>query len=125
MARPGAILIQLNPARISAPAWNDELPELFRFETRPYGYRYERIRDWLQTGGLSYHSTWTINRPEFFDDPIELYRRLSWGFSEEEVPTYVEIATPAGAHLRPVCHRGWYCRTPRAVFVDERCRQMK
>jgi len=91
VARPGAILIQLNPARISAPDWNDELPELFRFETRPYGYRYERIRDWLRTGGLGYHSTWTINRPEFFDDPTELYRKLSWGFTEDEVPAYAEM----------------------------------
>ncbi len=91
VARPGAVLIQLNPARISAPDWNDELPELFRFETRPYGYRYERVRDWLTTGGLSYHSTWTINRPEFFDDPAELYRRLSWGYTEDEAPSFAEM----------------------------------
>ncbi len=91
MARPGAVLIQLNPANIIAPPWNEELPAPLRLESYPYDGMYEAVKRRLESANLTFHSTWLFDRPEMFDDVTELYHRLSWGHAADEVPSLGEI----------------------------------
>ena len=93
VARPGAVLIQLNPLETSLPQWADQLPEPLRSAT---GIEYHfgmlnSVKYNLALGGLELHSAWTYNVPEFFDDPRELYKRLAWGYTTDEVPCWEDV----------------------------------
>jgi len=91
VARPGATLIQLNPHSFSAPPWLEALPESLRFEVYPYGGMRESVGRRLAEVGLIFHSTWTFERPEYFDDVEQVYRMLAWGSTPDEVPALAEV----------------------------------
>jgi ubiquinone/menaquinone biosynthesis C-methylase UbiE len=93
VARPGAILIQLNPLETPLPEWANLLPEPLRSAA---GIEYQSgmlnsVKHHLKRGGLELHSAWTFDVPEFFDDPRELYTRLSWGYLAEETPSWSDV----------------------------------
>ena len=90
VARPGAILIQLNPLETPLPQWANLLPEPLRSAAgiELQSSMLNSIKYHLELGGLELHSVWTYDVPEFFDEPLELYRRLSWGYLPEEVPSW-------------------------------------
>lgn len=90
VARPNAVLVQLNPLETPKPEWADQLPESLRSAT---GNEYQfgmlnSVKYRLNLGGLELHSAWTYDVPEFFDDPHELYKRLTWGYLSQEVPPW-------------------------------------
>jgi len=93
VARPGAILIQLNPLETPLPPWADLLPEPLcsaaGIEMQSGMLKSVKYR--LGLGGLTLHSAWTYDVPEFFDDPRELFTRLSWGYTPEEVPSWDDV----------------------------------
>lgn len=92
VARPGAVLIQLNPLETPVPEWAEQLPEPLRSATG-IEYRYgmlNSVKQRLSLGGLELHSAWTFDVPEFFDEPQQLYRRLAWGYIPAEVPAWEE-----------------------------------
>ena len=93
VARPGAVLIQLNPLETPLPQWADQVPEPLRSAT---GIKYQfgmlnSVNHNLALGGLELHSAWAYNVPEFFNDPRELYKRLVWGYTPDEVPSWEDI----------------------------------
>jgi SAM-dependent methyltransferase len=93
VARPGAVLIQLNPLETPLPPWADLLPEPLRSAT---GIDYRNgmlnsVKYRLELGGLELHSAWTYDVPEYFSDPAELYNRLAWGYIPGEVPAWKEV----------------------------------
>jgi ubiquinone/menaquinone biosynthesis C-methylase UbiE len=93
VARPGAILIQLNPLETPLPPWANRLPEPLRsaagIESQTGMLNSVKYR--LELGGLALHSAWTYDVPEFLDDPHELYTRLSWGYIPGEVPAWDDV----------------------------------
>jgi SAM-dependent methyltransferase len=101
VARPGALILQLNPERTPTPAWNEELPEPLRMEEPPEWTIADTIRHRLQEAGLELHSCWSFDVPELFSEPEQLYARLSWGFAPEEVPSWAE----AEATIRRIFER--------------------
>ena len=112
IGRPGSVLLQLNPLQYPAgmPLWNDELPSLLRFTKHTLDMR-EVVEQRLALGGLTLYSCWTFDVPEVFPNPEQLYRRLIWGFAQDEVPTWSQMestlvriferyATAEGVELR-------------------------
>jgi len=113
--RPGAVLIQLNSlGSLLADVWNGDLPErLRRAPSDPdpdIGMR-TRIETRLSKVGLSIHSCWTYDVPEWLHTPRDLYRLLTFGNDPEEVPSWPEAdptlteifqrhAVPTGLELR-------------------------
>jgi SAM-dependent methyltransferase len=91
VARPGAVLLQLNPmdSPYGNPIWNEELPEPLRIETHEWSMR-GLIEERLAKGGLQLHSCWTFDVPEVFAQPEQLYVMLSWGYMPDEVPSWEE-----------------------------------
>src|SRR6185503_8691308 len=89
VARPGAILIQLNPLETPLPPWANLLPEPLRAAAgiELHSGMLNTVKYRLELGGLELHSAWTYDVPEFFDDPHELYTRLAWGYIPKEVPS--------------------------------------
>jgi SAM-dependent methyltransferase len=90
VARQGVILIQLNPLETPIPIWAEKLPEPLRTAS---GIEYSHgmlnsVNYRLQKGGLELHSAWRYDVLEIFDDPQELYTRLSWGYLPTEVPAW-------------------------------------
>jgi SAM-dependent methyltransferase len=90
VARPGAVLIQLNPVRIPFPSWNEEIPEELRFPPSVFSPR-EAVEQRLALGGLELHSCWTFDVPETFPDPEQFYVFLSWGHTLDEVPAFKDV----------------------------------
>ncbi len=93
VARSGAILIQLNPFETAQPKWAVRLPEPLRSAT---GIEYQfgmlnSVKYRLSLGRLELHSAWTYDVPEYFTDPRELYKRLSWGYIPDEVPSWQDV----------------------------------
>lgn len=100
VARPGAVVLELNPDLAPAPPWNDRLPAVLRQpEPDPNWPMRASVERELAAGRLRMHSCWHFDVPEFFDDPAQLYNRLTWGFTPEEVPAYQE--------LRPLLEEIW------------------
>ena len=93
VARPGAILIQLNPLETPLPPWANLLPEPLRSAAgiEFHSGMLNTVKYRLELGGLELHSAWTYDVPEFFDDPHELYTRLSWRYIPKEVPSWDDV----------------------------------
>ena len=91
VARPKAVLIQLNPEYRPVPPWNDQLPAPLRLPEPPPGSMREAVLHRLEISGLTLHSCWSFDVPEVFTDPEELYISLVWGFAPGEVPAYREV----------------------------------
>lgn len=89
VARPRAMLLMLNPNSTPPPVWNDELPEVLHFPHTVLPMR-DIIEDRLAAAGLELHSCWEFDVPEIFADPKQLYIRLTWGHTPEEVPSWEE-----------------------------------
>ena len=92
MAKPGPVIIQLNPLETPVPIWADQLPEPLRSAS---GINYEygmlnSVKYGLKIGGLKLHSAWTYDVPEIFNDPYQVYIRLAWGYLSDEVPSWSE-----------------------------------
>ena len=91
VARPGAVLLQLNPIEaVHLPAWNDDLPSPLRMSPPDFNMR-QAVERRLALAGLDIHSCWIYDVPEYFDAPDQLYVRLAWGYAPDEVPTYAEV----------------------------------
>jgi SAM-dependent methyltransferase len=91
VARPGAVLIQLNPNGMPLPAWNNELPPSLRLSPPNDPPLLQTIEERLHKGGLQLHSYWTFDVPMSFDDPEQLYLFLSFGRSPDEAPAYNQV----------------------------------
>lgn len=91
VARPGAVLLQLNPMEaVHLPAWNDDLPASLRLSPPDFNMR-QSVERRLALVGLEIHSCWTYDIPEYFDAPDQLYARLTWGEPPDDVPSYPEV----------------------------------
>ena len=93
VARPGALIIQLNPLETPIPAWAEQLPEPLHSAS---GIEYQHgilnsVAHRLRLGNLKLHSAWTYDVPEFFNKPEELYKRLTWGYIPGEVPEWSDV----------------------------------
>lgn len=116
VARPSATLLMLVPDPRPLPPWNDRLPEILRLSapTDPHWAR-PAIEKRLAIGGLTFHSWWSFDVPEFFPGPAQFYDFLTWGWTAEEVPSFPEMqpilekifteyAGPTGLELRHIRH---------------------
>lgn len=90
VCRPGAVLIQLNPACDGPPVWDGQLPPQIRLQERAVNVE-ETIRRSLRDAGLTLHSCWRFDVPEWFDDPQELYVRLAWGRDPQDIPPFQQV----------------------------------
>jgi SAM-dependent methyltransferase len=113
VARPSAVIIQLNPLETPIPTWAEHIPEPLR-SAAGIDYKFgmlNSVKYGLKVSGLMLHSAWTYDVPETFNDPYEIYIRLSWGYLPDEVPSWDEIsqlfkkiysdyASPAGLVMR-------------------------
>lgn len=91
VARPGATLLMLVPDARPLPPWNAWLPEALRMSAAsdPHWAR-PAIEERLASGGLTLHSWWSFEVPEFFATPAQLYDLLAWGWTADEVPSLAE-----------------------------------
>lgn len=117
--RPGATLIQLNPLdRLCDPAWNRDVPAAMRLpppEPDPDTGMRGAIEQRLALVGLRLHSAWTLDVPEWLDQPRDLYKFLTFGEDTDEVPPWPEISGDlqraferhAGPHGLELRHRGF------------------
>ena len=116
VARPGAVLLMLVSDARPIPPWNDWLPETLRQvpAADPHWARVG-IEQQLATGSLTLHSWWSFEVPEWFPGPRQLYDFLTWGWTADEVPAFVEVqpsldrifadyAGPQGVVLRHLRH---------------------
>jgi SAM-dependent methyltransferase len=90
VARSSAVIIQLNPLETPIPVWADKLPEPLR-SAAGIDYKFgmlNSVKHRLRACGFVLHSAWTYDVPEIFDDPYDLYIRLSWGYLPNEVPSW-------------------------------------
>ncbi|MCE7980594.1 MAG: class I SAM-dependent methyltransferase [Caldilinea sp. CFX5] len=112
VARPGAVLLMLVPDARPSPPWNDWLPEPLRLQPAadPHWAR-PSIEQRLAVGGLTLHSWWSFEVPEWFAAPTQLYDFLAWGWTAEEAPPFAEMqpilervfagyGSPQGVELR-------------------------
>lgn len=112
VARAGATLIMLIPDTRPMPPWHHLLPPALQWSvgTDPNWAR-NVMEPRLAKSGLSIHSWWSFDVPEYFTEPKELYTMLVWGHTADEKPPYTEVAseletifaeyaTPEGLALR-------------------------
>ena len=95
VCRPGAVLIELNPMEEPIPAWSSKLPTRLHYENSGRhtgtGSIHQSVENRLHQAGLSLHSGWGFDVPEFFADPKEFYTMLTWGLPASEVPPYEDL----------------------------------
>jgi SAM-dependent methyltransferase len=98
VARPGATMLMLIPDTTPMPAWHDLLPPSLQWSsgTDPNWAR-SSMEGRLAKSGFALHSWWSFDVPEHFTDPHELYHRLTWGHTVDEVPGYADIADDLAA----------------------------
>ncbi len=92
VARPGATLIMLIPDTVPTPPWHHLLPDALQWQvgTDPNWAR-AAMEPRLVKSGLQLHSWWTFDVPEHFTEPEQLYIRLTWGHTADEVPPFSEV----------------------------------
>lgn len=98
VGRPGAVLLMLNPVHAPLPEWNSWLPPELQIVTPPAYTRRQSVERALAAGGLQLESCWSFDVPEWFDEPLELYRKLAFGLPPEEAPGY-EAVEPVLARI--------------------------
>ena len=91
VARPGAVILQLNPELAPLPPWNEELPESLRFPPPSISSMRDVIEQRLALCGPPMHSSWDFDVPETFPDAEQLYIFLSWGHTSDEVPAFEDV----------------------------------
>lgn len=81
-ARPGAVAVGMHPtgAAGAVPPWNADLPQRLRIEGV---FGYDEVRAWVTAGiekapeRVRLEGCWWFDVTETFDEPTELYARLS------------------------------------------------
>ena len=93
VARPGAVLLMLVPDWTPLTAWTAELPEPLRWQGSddPHWAR-PAIEQRLAIARLSLHSWWSLDVPEPCPDPEALYAWRTWGCTQDEGPSFAEVA---------------------------------
>ncbi len=91
VARPGAVLIQLNPLDLPPPSWNDQLPKPLQFPQLERHTGYSSVEWRLEEVSLDFHSYWNFVVPEYFPDPEQFFIFRAWGEDPEDVPTFPEV----------------------------------
>ena len=72
--------------------WTAELPEQLRWEEGKPNWARSAIEQRLTTAELSLHSWWSLDVPELFPNPEELYAWRTWGCTPDEVPPFAQVA---------------------------------
>lgn len=90
VAKPGAVIIMLNPLETALPSWHTLLPERFSFPFPTNGDILGDVKQRLSQGGLELHSHWICDVPEIFEEPEELYTFLTWGNFLPSTPSFLE-----------------------------------
>ena len=88
IAKPGTVMFVLNPKESTLPAWNERLPNPLRLENPRTYSRRQSVERRLGIAGLTLYSAWAFDVPEYFATPQDLYDKLSWGYTAEEVPPF-------------------------------------
>jgi 23S rRNA (guanine745-N1)-methyltransferase len=91
VARPGAVLLQLNPLEGPDPPWSDELPPDLRLAPAASQNIRASVERRLGIGGLRLHSAWTYDVPQRIPDAWELYHFLTFGRLGIEVPAWEQV----------------------------------
>ena len=76
-ARPGAVLLQLNPMGGDPPEWARSLPDGLGLPDEPDSIE-GRIGGLLSRVGLDFDDVWTFDVPEYLPDPQQLYVMSTW-----------------------------------------------
>lgn len=91
-AKPGTILFVLNPKESILPVWNERLPERLRLANPRTYSRRQSVERRLALAGLTLHSAWAFDVPEYFATPQDLYDKLSWGYLPDEAPSFTAVS---------------------------------
>lgn len=97
VARSGAVLLMLCPDGTnvlnSQIAWRHLIPEPFQLPPSepPELPVWENIRRRLNSADIQMESCWVFDVPEWFDQPLELYKCLSFWWGPEEVPAWEKV----------------------------------
>ncbi len=95
VCRDGAFIVSLSPMEEPIPAWSSKLPHKLHYENSGRhtgsGSIHQSVENRLHQAGLTLHSGWSFDVPEIFADPAELYRMVTWGLPEAEIPTFEDI----------------------------------
>jgi SAM-dependent methyltransferase len=93
---PNAVILALCPMEEPIPAWSSKLPPRLHYENSGrhtgHGSIHQSVENRLHQANLSLESGWGFDVPEVFADPEELYRMISWGLPNNEVPPFEEIS---------------------------------
>jgi 23S rRNA (guanine745-N1)-methyltransferase len=93
VARPRATLIMLIPDTVPMPPSFALLPEALQWQVgSDPNWARSAMEPRLNRSGIQLHSWWTFDVPEYFSTPEDLYLRLTWGHTPDEVPSYAEVA---------------------------------
>jgi len=89
------VLIQLCPMEEPIPAWSSKLPHIMHYENcgryTGAGSIHQSVENRLNQHGLVLHSGWGFDVPEIFTDPSQLYKVLTWGLPQDEIPAYEDV----------------------------------
>ena len=85
VARPRAVLLQLNPMGGDSPEWEPDLPAGLHLPSEP-GSIEDRIAGLLSRAGLNFDEKWIFDVPEYLPDPEQLYVMATW--LQESAPRY-------------------------------------
>ena len=77
VARPGAVLLQLNPMGGDPAEWEPDLPAGLRLPNET-GSIEDRIAGLLSRARLEFCEKWVFDVPEYLPDPEQLYAMSSW-----------------------------------------------
>lgn len=92
VARPRAVLIQLNPTMCPLPRWTEELPpQLLHEQFVPEAAAeaaLEGVVARLRSAGLELDKHWIFDTREWFHSPHDLYEYLTWGKDLSLTPEY-------------------------------------
>ena len=95
VCREGAFVIALNPMEEPIPAWSSKLPHKLHYENSGRhtgsGSIHHSVENRLHQAGLTLHSGWSFDVPEVFQDPIELYKMITWGLPVAEIPSFEDM----------------------------------
>jgi hypothetical protein len=98
VARPGATMLMLIPDTAPMPVWHDQLPPALQWSsgTDPNWAR-NAFEPRLLKSGVTLHSWWSFDVPEYFVEPQQLYNKLTWGHTAAEVPAYANVEADLAA----------------------------
>ncbi|MFP6805892.1 MAG: class I SAM-dependent methyltransferase [Pseudomonadales bacterium] len=96
VCRNGATIVALSPMEEPIPAWSSKLPHRLHYENSGRhtgsGSIHQSVENRLHQAGLMLQSGWSFDVPEIFDDPMELYKMVTWGLPVEGIPSFADLA---------------------------------